>query len=41
VAKHQIGGEDFLCDMYISRCEAYDISPPPTDWDGAFTLAEK
>jgi len=41
VARHQIGGKDFLCDMYISRCEAYELSPPPPDWDGSFTLAEK
>lgn len=40
-ARYQIGGEDFLCDMYLSRCEAYEISPPPPDWDGSFTLAEK
>lgn len=41
VARHQIGDNDFLCDMYISRCEAYELSPPPPDWDGSFTLAEK
>lgn len=41
VARYQTGTEDFLCGMYISRCEAYEISPPPPDWDGSFTLAEK
>jgi adenylate cyclase len=40
-ARHQIGVEDFLCDMYLSRCAAYEISPPPEHWDGSFTLAEK
>jgi adenylate cyclase len=40
-ARYQIGVEDFLCEMYLSRCEAYELSPPPTDWDGSFTLAEK
>lgn len=37
----QIPGGDYLCEMYLSRCEAYLISPPPADWDGSFTLAEK
>jgi adenylate cyclase len=40
-ARFQIGGEDFLCEMYLSRCAAYQISPPPENWDGSFTLAEK
>ena len=40
-AREQISGDDFLCEMYWSRCEAYQISPPPDDWDGSFTLAEK
>jgi adenylate cyclase len=39
--REQMGGSDFLCDMYISRCEAYQISPPPENWDGSFTLSEK
>ncbi|HUC85855.1 MAG TPA: adenylate/guanylate cyclase domain-containing protein [Candidatus Acidoferrales bacterium] len=37
----QIPGGDFLCDMYVSRCQAYLLSPPPDNWDGSFTLAEK
>lgn len=40
-AQVQIYGGDFLCEMYISRCEAYQLSPPPDDWDGSFTLSEK
>jgi len=39
--REQISGEDFLCEMYLTRCEAYRLSPPPDDWDGSFTLAEK
>jgi adenylate cyclase len=39
--RKEIGGEDFLCAMYASRCVAYEISPPPADWDGSFTLSEK
>jgi adenylate cyclase len=40
-ARGQIGGADFLCGMYLSRCAAYELSPPPENWDGSFTLAEK
>jgi adenylate cyclase len=40
-ARHQIGGQDFLCEMYLSRCAAYQISPPPENWDGSFTLVDK
>jgi adenylate cyclase len=39
--QEQIGAEDFLCEMYLSRCAAYELSPPPADWDGSFTLSEK
>jgi adenylate cyclase len=37
----QAGGPDFLCEMYLSRCAAYEFAPPPENWDGSFTLAEK
>ena len=41
-AHYRIGGAgDFLCEMYLSRCAAYELSPPPESWDGSFTLAEK
>ncbi len=40
-ARQQIGGEDFLCEMYLSRCAAYEVSPPPENWDGSFTLSDK
>lgn len=36
-----IGGEDFLCEMYLARIADYELTPPPTDWDGAHTLSEK
>ena len=39
--KEQIGGEDFICDMYAERCERYAQEPPPADWDGSYTLTEK
>ena len=37
----EIGGEDFLCGMYLARIAIYEIDPPPADWDGAHTLSEK
>lgn len=37
----QIPGGDYLCAMYASRCEAFELSPPPEHWDGSFTLLEK
>jgi adenylate cyclase len=40
-ARKEIGAEDFLCAMYRLRCAAYEQKPPPENWDGSFTLAEK
>jgi adenylate cyclase len=37
----EIGGEDFLCHLYIGRCTACLQQTPPPDWDGSFTLTEK
>ena len=37
----EIGGEDFLCEMYLARIAEYAQTPPPADWDGAHTLSEK
>lgn len=37
----QIGGGDFLCGMYLERCEQFAQNPPPADWDGSYTLTEK
>ena len=37
----EIGGEDFLCEMYLARIAIYQIDPPPAGWDGAHTLSEK
>lgn len=36
-----IGADDYLCKMYIQRCENYQANPPPPDWNGTFTLTEK
>ena len=40
-AGREIGGDDFLCGMYIGSCRACLQQTPPTEWDGAFTLTEK
>ena len=40
-ARKDINGEDYLCDMYLERCAAYRIDPPPENWDGSFTLTKK
>lgn len=39
--QNMIEGGDFLCEMYISRCHAFEQSSPPEKWDGSFTLSEK
>jgi adenylate cyclase len=41
LARGQIVGPDFLCEMYLARCAAYQLSPPPDHWDGSFALVEK
>jgi len=40
-ANAKMGGEDFLCQNYVSRCEHYLAEPPPKDWDGTYVLKEK
>lgn len=40
-ALEMTGGHDFLCEMYVTRCEAFALSPPPETWDGSYTLSEK
>jgi len=40
-AQREIGGEDFLCEMYIERCEDLLHGGLEPGWDGAFTLSEK
>ena len=37
----EIGATDFLCSMYVGRCSEYQSTPPPADWNGAYTLTEK
>jgi adenylate cyclase len=40
-ARKEIRVKDYLCEMYIERCEAYIEQPPPEDWDGSYILTEK
>jgi adenylate cyclase len=37
----EIGGEDFLCTMYLRRCADYIKQRPPGNWDGSHALSEK
>jgi len=32
---------DILCDLYETRIAAYEIDPPPEDWDGVFIATTK
>ncbi len=32
---------DTLCDLYISRIETFEQTPPPPDWDGVFVASTK
>ena len=40
-AQMEIGGKDYLCEMYVERCKVYLEEPPTVDWDGSFKLTEK
>jgi len=37
----EIGGDDFLCKMYLEYCETYLQKSPPEGWDASITLSEK
>jgi len=37
----EIGGHDFLCEMYIERCARYLQTPPPENWAGNLVLTDK
>jgi len=39
--RKEIGGDDYLCEMYVERCKACVEEPPSADWDGSFKLTEK
>lgn len=34
-------GGDFLCRMYVGRCEQFAKTAPPPDWDGSHALSDK
>jgi adenylate cyclase len=40
-ALKEIGREDYLCEMYIRRCEEFLRTPPPSNWDCSHALSEK
>jgi len=37
----QIVSDDNPSAIYVARCQSYLENPPPSDWDGVFTLTEK
>jgi adenylate cyclase len=37
----EIGGKDYLCEMYMESCGACIERPPAESWDGSITLTEK
>jgi adenylate cyclase len=39
--KARMGGEDFLCEMYLERCALYAQESPEGEWDGSYTMTEK
>ncbi len=39
--KARIGGEDYLCELYLKLCTQFIQAPPPSDWDGSRELTEK
>ena len=39
--QQEIGSFDYLCELYVSRCETLAQEPPPQNWNAAFTLREK
>jgi adenylate cyclase len=41
IASLEIGVADYLCEMYLLQCAAGLETPPPENWDGSFTLADK
>jgi adenylate cyclase len=36
-----LGGDDFLCRMYLGRCREMMHAVPAEDWDGSYVLSEK
>ncbi|MGL4427033.1 MAG: adenylate/guanylate cyclase domain-containing protein [Alphaproteobacteria bacterium] len=33
--------QDMSVQLYLKRCEAFAANPPPSEWDGTFTMAQK
>jgi adenylate cyclase len=40
-ANAQMGGQDYLCQNFLERCEHYRRTPPPPEWEGISVLKEK
>ena len=37
----EIGGQDFLCEMYLRHCSEFRAATPGPKWNGSFSLSEK
>jgi adenylate cyclase len=37
----ELKDQDAPADLYIERCEIYRRTPPPSDWDGVYTMTTK
>ncbi len=40
-ANAKMGGADYLCENYLSRCRNFQAKPPPPDWNGTWELKDK
>ncbi|MDR0324231.1 MAG: adenylate/guanylate cyclase domain-containing protein [Treponema sp.] len=39
--ENKAGKDDYLSSLYLERIAEYQANPPPPDWDGTTTMAEK
>ncbi len=40
-AKSLYGDDDYLCKMFVDRCQQYLKNAPPSYWDGSYVMLEK
>ena len=33
--------DDSVLDLYLERCQQFELAPPPADWDGVYTAKSK
>jgi len=37
----EVAPTDYPAQMYLKRCQHYQQTPPPADWNGAFIMKTK